>query len=407
MKRRNISLFMGVLGVFMIGLGSFLLVNDKSFSENNFDNQLENNIKNNIEEEIENSLIQNDSEVIEEENNKSEIVAPAKNTKELLKTMNEVEIISFDGEEIKFSKDVDILEGEKISVWVYSEPKFLGIFEVILEDGIKKIDGLSTALKNITIDSGDHNIAMTTMDGKDIGYIDIFVSKNGVVSDIKEEAIIKEENVMDEVVVEDVLPKTTVKEVVETLEIPFKVLQQKEINMLRDTKEIIQVGVTGVKEIKYNVTYDENGKEILKEKVSEKVVRKAVEQIETIGTSDYNLNTDYIKGTMFGPVCTEDKTYIAEDGYKYCNDIDNKLTSFFAIKINDDYYVSCFDSDECQTNSLVNVDNIFKISSVNPYLYSGNFNGTLYYFDARGGAGSEEKLTLELCSKYSLSCGSW
>lgn len=398
MKQRNICLFMGAFGIFMICLGTILLINDNSFNGSDFENKLETNLKK--------PVVSSDNLEFSEDDSNKEMIAPAVDTKELIKTMNKLNNTFFDGDEIKFSKNIDILEGEKIAIWIYSKPKYLGVFEIVLEDGAKKIVGLSKALKKITIDSGEHNMAITTISGKEIGYIDIYVSDNGVVSGMEEEEIIKEDQFIDKPVIEEV-PKTTIKEIIVSEELPFKVLSQKEINMLRGTKEIIQQGVLGLKEIKYNITYDENGKEISREKVSEKLVKKTVEQIETIGISDYNLNTDYIKGVMYGPVCTEDKTYIAEDGYKYCNDIDNELNSFFAIKINDYYYVSCLDSKECNTDSLVNVDNLFKISSLSPYVYSGNFNGTLYYFDAREISSREEKLTLDLCSKYRLSCGSW
>lgn len=66
------------------------------------------------------------------------LMAPATNTEELLQEMQSVEVTAVTEDQIVFSNDVELKENEKVAVWIYSEPKFLGYFEVMLENGVKK-----------------------------------------------------------------------------------------------------------------------------------------------------------------------------------------------------------------------------------------------------------------------------
>ena len=58
---------------------------------------------------------------------------------------------------------------------------------------------------------------------------------------------------------------------------------------------------------------------------------------------------------------------------------------------------------------MVNNTNItpIKISEYSGMTYSGTYQGVLYYFDARGGDGAQEPLTMDYCNRYGLSCGAW
>lgn len=48
-----------------------------------------------------------------------------------------------------------------------------------------------------------------------------------------------------------------------------------------------------------------------------------------------------------------------------------------------------------------------KINEYSGMTYSGTYQGSLHYFDTRGGDGAQEPLTMEDCNRYGLSCGAW
>jgi len=331
-------------------------------------------------------LLKNDDEKIDGGNNetpKNEVVtppAPAENTESLIEETEKIETASLTNDVIEFKENVNVKEGDKVAVWVYSTPKFLGYFEVVLENGTKKIKGLESAMKKLDMEAGEHNIAIVSEEGESIGYIDVYVEENKLFED--EEAA--------------VVSKYTTKEVKEEKEIKFKTETKKDANKKSGSKEVVQKGSNGVTEITYKITYDENGKEISKEKVSEKVITKAVNEIIVVGTADYNINSAKITGEFAGFMCKEDQT-IEHDGVKFCDDF-QELSGFNAIRIND------------SVNYVIRIDD----ASVTPFkitqgevLYKGTYNGTKYYFDSRAGGGEDKPLTEELCNQYKLNCGEW
>lgn len=332
-------------------------------------------------------LLKNDDEKIDGGNNetpKNEVVtppAPAENTESLIEEAEKIETASLTNDVIEFKENVNVKEGDKVAVWVYSTPKFLGYFEVVLENGTKKIKGLEAAMKKLDMEAGEHNIAIVSEEGESIGYIDVYVEENKLFED--EEAAI--------------VSKYTTKEVKEEKEIKFKTETKKDANKKSGSKEVVQKGSNGVTEVTYKITYDENGKEISKEKVSEKVITKAVNEIVVVGTADYNTNTAKITGEFIGFACKEDQI-IDYDGQKGCND-SLPLQNFKAIVIND------------SINYVISLDEVaitpVKITK-DGSLYKGTYKGTTHYFDPRGGGGGEETpLTEELCNQYKLNCGEW
>lgn len=326
-----------------------------------------------VEENIDNNK---ESEIQEDK-----VIAPAENTEVLLETLEEVEIEEVNSDEISFSDSVNLTEGEKVAVWVYSEPKFLGYFEVIIENGKKKIEGLEKALKNITVESGNHNFAIVKEDGSSVGYIDIYIEENG---NVKEET------------------KEVVKTETKVEEIAFKTTKQNEVNLKSGVKEVAQMGVKGEKTIVYEVTYDKKGKEISRKKVSEKITKEPVEQIEKIGVSDFNINTDMLTEVSFGPACTEDQIITDSNGYKECDSQNYpNLPQYYAVKINNSYYITSIK--ENGTNIL---SSNLKATEESAML-KAMFKGTQYYFYMSAGGGQYEPLTQEICNEYNLSCGAW
>lgn len=308
--------------------------------------------------------------------------APSENTEALIENLEKVEVVSLSNDVIEFSKDVEVEAGEKVAVWVYSTPKFLGYFEVVMENNVKVIKGLEEALKNLNIESGNHNLAIVTEEGKSIGYIDVYVDENKFFED-EESAVIS---------------KYTTEEVTEEVEIAYKTETKKSTDKKSGTKEVTQKGVNGISEITYKITYDENGNEISKEKISEKVIKKAVNEIIVVGAADYNVNSSKITTEVVGFMCSESQT-ITYDGQKVCDD-SLELPSFKIMAIDGG-------SLKVVTLNEVSITPITVTRSGN--LYVGKYKGATHYFEPRGGGGNPdgEPLTLELCKKYNLSCGAW
>lgn len=334
------------------------------------------------------------------ENKEDKIMAPANNTEELIKEMDVIEIETVTEDEIVFSDNIKLEENQKVAVWIYSEPKFLGYFDVLVENGVKKIVGLKEAIEKITIEDGEHNIAITTESGKPLGYVDVRIENNGtltesIVNEKVEEDTEKEEE--KEETTEKTEEKTTTKKITEKETIKYSSTKQNEVNMKKGTTSAVQAGANGTKEITYEITYDSNGKELSRKKLSEKTIKEPVNEVLKVGTSDFNINSDKITGNLIGFMCTEADSLTNPDGAKACDD-SKSLKNFNVTLINDVAYLY-----------MVNNTNItpIKISEYSGMTYSGTYQGVLYYFDARGGDGVQEPLTMDYCNRYGLSCGAW
>ena len=317
---------------------------------------------------------QEDNKVVENQPD-----APATNTEDLITKTEVIEVTSVSTNTIEFKEDVKVEEGDKIAVWIYSKPKFLGYFNVIVENGVKKIEGLEEALKKVEVETGEHNIALVSEEGETLGHIDIYIDE--------EKEVLKEKP-----------PVYTYKEVVETKEISYKTTKKTNNNMKKGTTNTIQKGSKGTKEITYKVTYDEEGKEISREKISEKVTKEAVEEIVETGASEFNLNTDAITGSFFGTACPSDKL-TEYDGQPMCNDLEYELPLFSATKIGNIGIVTHINESKISTPVRVTKDSTG--------LYKGTYSGSTWYFDPRGGSGEPGTLTEETCKEFNITCGTW
>ena len=307
--------------------------------------------------------------------------APAENTENLVQNLEKIEIFKLNNDTIEFSEKLEVEVGEKVAVWVYSQPKFLGYFDVVEENGIKKIKGLEVAMKKIDVEPGVHNIAIVTKDGESVGYIDVFVEENKIFED--EQAAIES--------------KYTTKEVKEQIEVKFKTETKKDANKKSGSKEVTQKGENGISEITYKIIYDETGKEISKEKIDEKVIKEAIKEIIVVGTADFNTNSAKITSEFTGFMCTNEQI-IDYQGFNGCDD-SKELPNFKAIVINNtDIYVITLDG------ASVTPIKIKKDGD----LYKGTYKGKTHYFESRSGGPMDEiVLTDELCKQYKLNCGSW
>ncbi|MBQ6841334.1 MAG: G5 domain-containing protein [Bacilli bacterium] len=306
--------------------------------------------------------------------------APAENTESLVQAMEKVEVKSLTNDVIEFSENVKVQVGEKVAVWVYSTPKFLGYFDVVMEDGVKVIKGLEKAMKDLNVEAGEHNLAIVTESGTSVGYIDVYIEENKLFEDEKAAEV----------------SKYTTKEVTEEVEVKYQTETRKDSNKGSGYKEVIQKGINGVKKITYKITLDEDGKEVSKEVVSEKEIKKAVNEIILVGSADFNINSSMITSEATGFMCTANQliTYQGEQG---CDD-SQTLPMFNLIGIDSKvYYVVTVDEKAIPPVKVIREGKFYK----------GTYNGSVYYFEPRGGGGGQTPLTEDLCKKYNLSCGSW
>lgn len=305
--------------------------------------------------------------------------APATNTEELITKSEKIEITSVSKNTIEFKETDKVKAGDKVAVWLYSKPKFLGYFDVIEENGVKKIQGLEEALKKVEVEAGDHNIALTTEEGESIGHVEIYIDET------------KE-------VFEEKPPVFTYKEIVETKEIAFKTTKKTNTNLKKGTTKTIQKGSKGTKEITYKVKYDESGKEVSRELISEKITKEAVDAIIETGASEFNTNTDKITGSFFGPACPSDKLTTYE-GQPVCNEMEYELPQYSATKVGNIGFVTHIAGTKLTTP--------VRVTKQSNGLYKGKYQGKDWYFDPRGGDSAPDDLTPEKCKELNITCGTW
>ena len=63
--------------------------------------------------------------------------------------MEVIEASKVTEDEIVFAEEVELKENQKVAVWLYSEPKFLGYFDVVEENGVMMIKGLKEAMEEL------------------------------------------------------------------------------------------------------------------------------------------------------------------------------------------------------------------------------------------------------------------
>ena len=201
--------------------------------------------------------------------------------------------------------------------------------------------------------------------------------------------------------------KTTTKNINVDEPIAYSTQEVQEVNLPRGQRQTSQVGKNGVKRITYKVTYNSNGTEISRTKVSESVISQPVNQIIKVGVSDFNLNSDKLEFTTSILACTKD--YVIEYEGLFGCDLDTTLSErdFSGIGISGKLYVLSV----LKNNSYVSITPIIatKVNNFNGIVgfYSGNYNGKQLYFDCPAGVGLNRTLTQSDCDKYGLACGRW
>lgn len=201
--------------------------------------------------------------------------------------------------------------------------------------------------------------------------------------------------------------KTTTKNINVDEPIVYSTQEVQEVNLPRGQKQTSQVGKNGVKRITYKVTYNSNGTEISRTKVSESVISQPVNQIVKVGVSDFNLNSDKLEFIADILACTKD--YVIEHEGLFGCDLDTTLSErdFSGIGISGKLYVLSV----LKNNSYVSITPITatKVNNFNDIagFYSGYYNGKQLYFDCPVGVGLNRALTQSDCDEYGLACGRW
>ena len=196
------------------------------------------------------------------------------------------------------------------------------------------------------------------------------------------------------------IQKTTTKNINVDEPIGYSTQEVQEVNLPRGQKQISQAGKNGVKRITYKVTYNSNGTEISRTKVSESVISQPVNQIIKVGVSDFNLNTSKLENEVYSmDACTSNQ--LVNDGGYYCNETEKKFSGVF---INGTLYITGIYGQ----NSISNVRPLIALKpSISTDIYNGNYGNTNYYFLLSSGNYVNRALTQSDCDKYGLACGRW
>lgn len=193
--------------------------------------------------------------------------------------------------------------------------------------------------------------------------------------------------------------KTTTKNINVDEPISYSTQEVQEVNLPRGQRQTSQAGKNGVKRITYKVTYNSNGTEISRTKVSESVISQPINQIIKIGVSDFNLNTSKLENEVYSmDACTSNQ--LVNNGGYYCTE----SKKFSGIFINGTLYITGI-------YNQTSISNIRPLIALKPSLsgdiYNGNYNGANYYFLISSGNYVNRALTQSDCDKYGLACGRW
>ena len=204
--------------------------------------------------------------------------------------------------------------------------------------------------------------------------------------------------------------KTTTKNINVDEPIGYNTQEVQEVNLPRGQKQTVQAGKNGVKRITYKVTYNSNGTEISRTKLSESVISQPVNQIVKVGVSDYNLNTDTIGYSGSGVYCLDEDLIDLGADYPAC--LGTTQGYFKMIYLKTGNYLYSYSVGETSYDDAVyqNIKPLVKLTNVYMGSYKGNLNGTTYNFQFLVGSSVGPQLNLLTeaeCTKYGLACGRW
>jgi uncharacterized protein YabE (DUF348 family) len=190
-------------------------------------------------------------------------------------------------------QDIEIIEDGIMVLGIRTEAKtvgeFVGQIELNLKAGDKIYPSKETQLVGATRIIVERAIPIKIeVDGKTIEKnvftknIKDTLRESGVTlnpSDKVEPAL--REGIFENI--EIIVTRIDHKEITETEDIDFKVMEKKDKDLKWRTKKVKQKGKKGEKEVKYLVTY-KNGKEIKRKKLSTEIVKEPVDEVTVVGT---------------------------------------------------------------------------------------------------------------------------
>lgn len=345
--------------------------------------------------------------------------------KAMLSSASKLEVAIGEDKKIELTNLEDLNLENKVQLWVFSEPVYLGEFLVEYNDGKYYIGGMEEELKDKNIITGNHQI-LVLQDDKTIGYFNIVLSDGAILSNEESDAndtlVDNDTTNKDNETKESNTDKTTdnvenkdnqtVKEETNTTkeievfeDIKYSTEEIKETKMLKGKKETVETGENGQKKITYKVIYDKNNKEIKREKIAEVVVKNVKNAKVKVGLSDYNLNDKPLYGLRTGLFCLDAEA--KERNYQECDDVASSSNEYQSIEIGNKEYLICLNDNDCYDYydpqfKLANYPNVSKYQG----MYTATLNGTKYYLDMRAGSDGHE-LTEEVCTKIGLVCNRW
>lgn len=201
--------------------------------------------------------------------------------------------------------------------------------------------------------------------------------------------------------------KTTTKNINVDEPIVYSTQEVQEVNLLRGQRQTSQAGKNGIKRITYKVTYNSNGTEISRTKVSESVISQPINQIIKIGVSDFNLNTSKLENEVYSMNGCTGSQFVTGNNGPYCT----VWKRFGGVIIDGTLYLTSYltSNDQTVQGDIINIRPVIPLKLINNQfeVYNGNYNGTNYYFMLEFGSMPNRALTQSDCDKYGLACGRW
>ena len=184
--------------------------------------------------------------------------------------------------------------------------------------------------KNPKLKKGETKVVQKGVNGtKEITYKVTFENGKEVNREKVSEKITKEP--VKEIVEVGTL-ETTTKEEKKTETVPFEKETRNNPKLKKGETKVVQKGVNGTKEIIYKVTL-ENGKEVKREKVSEKIIKAPVKEITEVGTLETTTKEEkktetiaFEKETRNNPKLKKGETKVVQKGVNGTKEITYKVT---------------------------------------------------------------------------------
>lgn len=325
--------------------------------------------------------------------------------KSVLASSTELEVNISDDKRVELSSIKP--EKDKVKIWIFSTPIYLGEFNIINDNGKYYLDNLETILKNKKINDGNHKVLLLQNE-KALGYFNITIKEDTLLSsaempEISDNTIDNQGNDNN---TSSETGKTTTKTIKVEEDIAFETEEVEEKNMLKGQKETSITGTKGKKTVTYKVTYDKNNNEVKREKVSEKVTKEPKKAQVKVGISDYNLNNNIEYTIQSGLICDEDSA--KSMNYQECNTEKDTTYSYYqSIELAGKNYIICFNDKECDDYFGVHFKSNSKpLISKYQAIYTVTYNGRKYFLDTRSGS-QGNILTEEICKNMGLVCNRW